>query len=68
MIKISLSGQNRKQGPLTKESVVLLQIIKDFGETNTTTLRKKTHLVLSRFWKNITDLIDLNILQIKRTG
>jgi hypothetical protein len=66
MVILSLSDKQRKQGPLSKESVSLSQTIKEFGKTDSVTLRTRLHLIRSRFWKNISDLIDLNILSLNR--
>jgi hypothetical protein len=66
MVRIlAFSQEQRKQGPLSRESVSLLQTIKEFGKTDPITLRERMNLIRSRFWKNVTDLLDLNILSLK---
>lgn len=62
MRQIQLTNQDRKQGPLQKESSEILSFLESSGSEIPTTIIEKLSLIRSRFWKVVLDLKDLNVV------
>lgn len=63
---IYFSDKPRKQGPISRESASLVEMVEKFGSTDVITLRERLHLLRSRFWKNVSDLLEMNIFALKQ--
>lgn len=64
MNNIQLSDKQPLAGPLSKDQLSIVQLLKTSESCDVSQLRERVSLIRSKFWKAVLDLASLEVLKI----